>query len=82
MNNFRIKLCCFLMSLTITLIMPKEWSSNGSVINLVKIGRIKTDTEIPEWLQILLMTLGIALGFCVFFWFMYFVFAGYLYEVV
>ena len=68
------------MSLTITLIMPKEWSCNGSVINLVKIGRIKTDTEIPEWLQILGMALGIALVFCAILGFMFLVFGGYLYE--
>ena len=80
MKNFRIKLCCFLISLTITLIMPEDWSGNIAVINLVKIGRIKTDAEIPSWLQILGMALGIALVFCAILGFMFLVFGGYLYE--
>ena len=80
MNNFRIKLCCFLISLSITLIMPEECSGNIAVMNLVKIGRIKTDSEIPSWLQILGMVIGITLGFCITLGFMFLAFGGYLYE--
>ena len=36
-------------------------------------------SEAPEWLQILFMALGIALGFCIVLGFMFLAFGGYLY---